>query len=62
MAKPNAAPGLRGGRLGRNRLASVQLEAGGVTHLVILGEVAQEVPQGMLASGGVLPARPPEIE
>ena len=54
--------GSREGRLGRRGLARVQLDAGGETHLVILREAAQEVPQGMLASGVVLPARPPEIE
>src|SRR5262245_11399080 len=53
---------LRGGRSGRLALARVEREAGGVAPLVILGQAAQEVPEGMRASCGILPGRPPEIE
>ena len=55
-------PWLTRGSIGPPRAWHVQLDAGGETHLVILREAAKEVPEGMLASGVVLPARPPEIE
>src|SRR5579883_2627236 len=56
------AAGSGGGGFRLLGLTGVQLEAGCVTHLVLLGQGAHEVPERMLTPRGILPARPPELE
>src|SRR5438045_2699606 len=52
----------RRGGICRLGFASVELEAGGVTHLVGLGKASQQVPEWVAAGREILPARPPKIE